>query len=61
MIPKEEIKEVVRQYEPSEITIATLGSHSALNILKGAKEEGFRTLCICRQKDKNRVSKVLSC
>jgi len=27
-------------------TIATLGSHSALQILKGAKDEGFKTLCI---------------
>jgi len=26
--------------------IATLGSHSALQILKGAKDEGFKTLCI---------------
>jgi len=27
-------------------TIATLGSHSALQILKGAKDEGFRTVAI---------------
>jgi len=27
--------------------IATLGSHSALQILKGAKDEGFETICIC--------------
>jgi 5-formaminoimidazole-4-carboxamide-1-(beta)-D-ribofuranosyl 5'-monophosphate synthetase len=27
-------------------TIATLGSHSALQILKGAKDEGFRTLAV---------------
>ncbi len=27
-------------------TITTLGSHSALQILKGAKDEGFKTLCI---------------
>jgi len=33
---------VVDQY-----TIATLGSHSALQILKGAKDEGFKTLAIC--------------
>jgi len=26
--------------------IATLGSHSALQILKGAKDEGFQTICI---------------
>lgn len=28
------------------LTIATLGSHSALQILKGAKDEGFKTLLI---------------
>ena len=28
------------------LTIATLGSHSALQILKGAKDEGFKTLVI---------------
>lgn len=31
----------------SKITIATLGSHSALQILKGAKDEGFRTALVC--------------
>src|SRR3990167_2028635 len=28
-------------------TIVTLGSHSALQILKGAKDEGFNTLIVC--------------
>src|ERR1700684_4271677 len=27
-------------------TIATLGSHSALQILKGARDEGFKTIAI---------------
>ncbi len=31
---------------PLNYTIATLGSHTALQILKGAKDEGFRTLAI---------------
>src|SRR6516164_545567 len=31
---------------PSLFTIATLGSHSALQILKGAKDEGFHTLAV---------------
>ena len=26
--------------------IATIGSHTALQILKGAKDEGFKTICI---------------
>ncbi len=29
------------------ITIVTLGSHSALQILKGAKDEGFKTAVVC--------------
>jgi len=33
----------------SDYKIATLGSHSALQILKGAKDEGFKTICICRK------------
>ncbi|MGC1121562.1 MAG: formate--phosphoribosylaminoimidazolecarboxamide ligase [Candidatus Methanofastidiosia archaeon] len=31
------------------VTIATLGSHSALNILSGAKDEGFKTLLLCEK------------
>jgi len=32
---------------PSKISIATLGSHTALQILKGAKDEGFKTVLVC--------------
>jgi len=34
-------------------TIATLGSHSALQILKGARDEGFKTLVIALNKQIN--------
>lgn len=30
--------------------IATLGSHTALQILKGASDEGFETICVCEKK-----------
>jgi len=33
--------------ESSKVTIATLGSHSAFQILKGAKDEGFKTALVC--------------
>jgi len=33
----------------SYITIATFGSHSALDICRGAKDEGFKTLVICQK------------
>lgn len=32
------------------VIIGTLGSHSALNILAGAKDEGFQTLLLCEKK-----------
>ncbi|MHC1629034.1 MAG: DUF1297 domain-containing protein [Candidatus Nezhaarchaeales archaeon] len=37
----------------SKITIATLGSHSALQILRGAKDEGFKTALICLKRRVN--------
>lgn len=33
----------------SEYAIATIGSHSALQILKGGKDEGFRTIAVCKK------------
>jgi len=46
MIEKNDISAVIETYDKNRISIGTLGSHSALNIFKGAKEEGFRTVCI---------------
>ncbi len=51
MITKDEIDDILRRYETGKITIGTLGSHSALNIFKGAKEEGFGTICVCKKGD----------
>ena len=33
--------------KPADFKICTLGSHSALQILKGAHDEGFETIAIC--------------
>ncbi len=35
--------------DPSKITIAVVGSHSALDVCRGAKDEGFKTLVICQK------------
>jgi 5-formaminoimidazole-4-carboxamide-1-(beta)-D-ribofuranosyl 5'-monophosphate synthetase len=40
---------VDKMSQDAPMTIATLGSHSALQILKGAKDEGFGTLLICEE------------
>jgi 5-formaminoimidazole-4-carboxamide-1-(beta)-D-ribofuranosyl 5'-monophosphate synthetase len=47
MVGVREISDIIGKYDPKKVSIATIGSHSALNIFKGAKEEGFRTVCIC--------------
>jgi 5-formaminoimidazole-4-carboxamide-1-(beta)-D-ribofuranosyl 5'-monophosphate synthetase len=49
VISKTEINTILGKYDNKKITIGTLGSHSALNIFKGAKEEGFNTVCICKK------------
>src|SRR5512139_2980991 len=51
MITTKDINTILSKYDQKQLTIATLGSHSSLNIFKGAREEGFRTVCICKPKD----------
>jgi 5-formaminoimidazole-4-carboxamide-1-(beta)-D-ribofuranosyl 5'-monophosphate synthetase len=51
VITNEDIGKIVEKYDQKKLAIGTLGSHSSLNIFKGAKEEGFRTVCICKEKD----------
>jgi 5-formaminoimidazole-4-carboxamide-1-(beta)-D-ribofuranosyl 5'-monophosphate synthetase len=43
------IKEVIRGYDPRNIRIGVLGSHSALEIASGAKQEGFETVVVCQK------------
>ncbi len=40
------IKNILNSYNLSKLTIATLGSHSALDVCRGAKNLGFKTLVI---------------
>ena len=46
---KTKIKEVVSGYDPKLIRIGVLGSHSALEIASGAKQEGFETVVVCQK------------
>lgn len=48
-IKKEDILEILEGYDKENITIATLGSHTSLHILHGAKLEGFRTAIVCEK------------
>jgi len=47
MITRKKITEILETYDPRKLTIATIGSHSALQIFHGARLEGFRSLNIC--------------
>ncbi len=51
MIDTQDMAKILEKYDTGKLAIGTLGSHSSLNIFKGAKEEGFRTVCICKEKD----------
>jgi len=47
MMDSEYIKDLVKRYE--DITVCVLGSHSALEVMDGAKDEGFNTIVICQK------------
>ncbi len=47
MIKRSEVQKMAAGY--SDISIAALGSHSALEIMDGAKDENFRTLVLCQR------------
>lgn len=51
MITKADVSEILGKYDTEKLAVGTLGSHSSLNIFKGAKEEGFRTVCVCKEND----------
>lgn len=47
MISKEDILEILNGYDKRGLTIATICSHSSLQIFHGARQEGFKTIGIC--------------
>lgn len=44
-----DIKSILKNYDKENITIAVLGSHSALDVCRGAKSLGFKTLVITQK------------
>jgi 5-formaminoimidazole-4-carboxamide-1-(beta)-D-ribofuranosyl 5'-monophosphate synthetase len=49
MITRQRIANIVNEYDLKNITIGTIGSHSALEIMDGAKDENIKTVCICQR------------
>lgn len=44
-----EVKKIIKNYNPKKLRIGVLGSHSALEIAHGAKQENFETVVICQK------------
>lgn len=49
MIERKIIQNLVESYDSKKITIGVLGGHSALDVCRGAKKHGFRTLAVCQK------------
>jgi len=47
MVPKGKISRLLDSYDPKKLTLATVCSHTSLQLFDGARKEGFRTLGIC--------------
>jgi len=49
MIKREQIQKLIDSYNKEKITIGVLGGHSALDVCRGAKKYGFKTLAVCQK------------
>lgn len=49
MINRKEIQKIVDLYDKENITIGVLGGHSGLDVCRGAKKYGFRTMAVCQK------------
>ena len=49
MISRDMVSEVLDSYGKHRPTIGSVGSHSALDIADGAKDEGFKTVVVCQR------------
>src|ERR687892_2717648 len=51
MLDIQQIRKIVDQYDLNNSSIGSIGRHSALEIMDGAKDETIKTICVC-QKDR---------
>src|SRR3989338_7677202 len=49
-ITREKIHEILKGYDKKKLKIATICSHTALQIFHGARQEGIKTIGICTEK-----------
>ena len=49
MIKRKEIQDLAESYDKDNIAIGVLGGHSALDVCRGAKKHGFKTIAVCQK------------
>ena len=49
MIKRNEIQKLVKSYDGNNVSIGVLGGHSGLDVCRGAKKHGFRTIAVCQK------------
>jgi 5-formaminoimidazole-4-carboxamide-1-(beta)-D-ribofuranosyl 5'-monophosphate synthetase len=49
MIKRKEIQKLVESFDKDNITIGVLGGHSGLDVCRGAKKYGFKTIAVCQK------------
>ncbi|MDD1720707.1 MAG: formate--phosphoribosylaminoimidazolecarboxamide ligase family protein [Euryarchaeota archaeon] len=49
MISKQDVLEVLSEYDKRGITVGVLGSHSALDVCDGARDEGLQNVVVCQK------------
>ena len=49
MIKIKDIQKLADSYNKNEISIGVLGGHSGLDVCRGAKKHGFRTIAVCQK------------
>jgi len=49
MIERKQIQKLVDSYDKDNITIGVLGGHSGLDVCRGSKKLGFRTIAVCQK------------
>jgi 5-formaminoimidazole-4-carboxamide-1-(beta)-D-ribofuranosyl 5'-monophosphate synthetase len=40
---------ITKEYDLENLSVGVIGSHSALEIMDGAKDEGLKTVCVCQR------------
>lgn len=49
MLQRDQVLRHLARYDPRKLTLAVIGSHSALDVCDGGADEGLRTLAVCQK------------